>query len=158
MNEELEDRHRVAHWTFTEHRVAHWGAALLCIITSQGITRVETPHTDLGHVLCDDVEAAPLLHDHPQQLHQVVVPQLPSSNTSGGEKSIQLSLAQQQLLLWSLQHVLHVALSHRGVCGGGGGGFLRHDRGLRDERLRRGVVFDTLDRHLGPSVVSHHHI
>lgn len=104
MNEELEDRQRVAHWTFTEQRVAHWGAALLCIITSQGITRVETPHTDLGHVLCDDVEAAPLLHNHPQQLHQVVVPQLPSSNTSGGEKSFELSLAQQQLLLWSLQH------------------------------------------------------
>lgn len=36
--------------------------------------------------------------------------------------------------------------------------FSRHDRGFSDERLRRGVVFDALDRHLGPSVISHHHI
>lgn len=35
---------------------------------------------------------------------------------------------------------------------------LRHDRGLSDERLRCGVILDTLDCHLGPSVVSHHHI
>ena len=32
--------------------------------------------SDLGHVLRDDVETAPLLHYHPEQLHQVVVPQL----------------------------------------------------------------------------------
>lgn len=32
---------------------------------------------DLCHVFCDDVEAAPLLHNDTQQLHQVVVPQLP---------------------------------------------------------------------------------
>lgn len=34
------------------------------------------PH--LGHVLGDDVEAALLLHDHPQQLHQVAVAELPA--------------------------------------------------------------------------------
>lgn len=34
--------------------------------------------THLGHVLGDDKEAAPLLHDHSQQLHQVSVPQLPT--------------------------------------------------------------------------------
>lgn len=32
---------------------------------------------DLCHVFCDDVETAPLLNNNTQQLHQVVVPQLP---------------------------------------------------------------------------------
>lgn len=32
----------------------------------------------LGHVLGDDVKAALLLHDHPQELHQVAVSELPA--------------------------------------------------------------------------------
>lgn len=32
----------------------------------------------LGHILSDNVEAALLLHDHPQQLHQVAVSELPA--------------------------------------------------------------------------------
>lgn len=33
----------------------------------------------LGHVLCDDEQAAVLLHDHTEQLHQVVVSELPET-------------------------------------------------------------------------------
>lgn len=41
-------------------------------------------------------------------------------------------------------------INHQGVS--------RHDGGLGDEGLRRGVIFDALDRHLVPSVVSDHHV
>lgn len=34
----------------------------------------------LGHILSDNVEAALLLHDHPQQLHQVAVSELPAQH------------------------------------------------------------------------------
>lgn len=37
----------------------------------------------LGHVLGDDVKAALLLHDHPQELHQVAVPELPAQAQEG---------------------------------------------------------------------------
>lgn len=35
---------------------------------------------------------------------------------------------------------------------------LRHDRGLGDESLRGGVIFDTLDGNPGPPVVSDHDV
>lgn len=44
--------------------------------------------TDLSHVLCDDVETAPLLDNDPQQLHQVVVPQLPSESRRSEQLNI----------------------------------------------------------------------
>lgn len=46
--------------------------------------------THLSHVLCNDVETAPLLDDYPQQLHQVVVPQLPLENRRATEQSDQI--------------------------------------------------------------------
>lgn len=100
-------------------------------------TTATTSATYLGHVLGDDVEAAPLLHDYPEQLHQVVVPQLPESrkHVSGIQPVIKCVI---------------VFIELQGIS--------RHDGGLGDESLRRGVIFDALDRHLVPSVVSHQHV
>lgn len=102
----------------------------------------------LGHVLGDDEQAAVLLHDHAEQLHQIVVSELPEWGWEEGKGGVVVGMGGGGAVC------LHASVmkARRAVCSS------RHDGGLGDEGLRRGVVLDALDGHFGSSVVAHHHI
>lgn len=53
------------------------------------------PTTHLGHVLGDNEQAAVLLHNHAEQLHQVVVSKLPAREGEPGDVSLFFTRAQQ---------------------------------------------------------------
>lgn len=68
----------------------------------------------LGHVLGDDKEAAPLLHDHSQQLYQVIVPQLPththSQQLEGRYLRIQIPCQSEQVYIYASLYKISMPL------------------------------------------------
>lgn len=111
--------------------------------------RVPGAGAHLGHVLGDNVKAALLLHNHPQELHQVAVSELPA----------RCGRAQGRVL------------GRRGPPPSAGRGGVprlalspprryhsRHDGRLCQKRLRCGIVFNALHGDFVPPVIPQHHV
>lgn len=107
----------------------------------------------LGHILSDNVEAALLLHDHPQQLHQVAVSELPAQRRRAQGRE------QEGTEATSIHTPHPITISRVSPSSPPPPQpYSRHHGRFCQESLRCGVIFNALDGDFVPPVITQHHI